>query len=196
MEYKRDNSLDRFIQVEFAKLNKEYYYYSSEVKDVEIGFMLTPLLGEIEQIKFNYRYSAKIDDFFGEKHRCICTKPISSPRVMYWELEYSDEKRLKSTSTTEFLRDYDIAIEITDVRKDGINYSIDDWNIPTSVLKTLNTDSSRFPYLYESYKEDIIRELLCRDYTDEYSYASSQYDLLIKAKFPNESVFLDYLNTK
>lgn len=191
-EYKVANSLDRFIKVEFAVVHKEYYSYSYDVKDVNLGFSLTPLQGTVEQVKFNYRYSAKIDEFYGEKHRCICTSPVSSSVVCYWEVDYSDEKRLKSVSTSEFIRDYDIAIEVTDVRKDGVNYSIDDLHIPSCVREVWDTDQGKYPYLYAARKEEIITDLLCPTYRSEYEYVEDKMGELLKSKFPRDYEFYKY----
>lgn len=195
-DYKAANSLDRFIKVEFAVVDKDYYSYSYDVKDVNLGFRLTPLQGTVEQVKFNYRYSAKIDDFYGEKHRCISTSPVSSPVVRYWEVDYSDEKRLKSVSTSEFIRDYDIAIEVTDVRKDGVNYSIDDLHIPSSVREVWDTDQGKYPYLYAARKEDIITDLLCPTYKREYAYVNDKMGELLKSKFPRDYEFYEYMMEK
>lgn len=195
-EYKATNSLDRFIKVEFAVVDKDYYSYSHDVKDVNLGFRLTPLQGTVEQVKFNYRYSAKIDGFYGEKHRCISTSPVSSPVVRYWEVGYSDERRLKSVSTSEFIRDYDIAIEVTDVRKDGVNYSIDDLHIPSSVRTVWDTDSVKYPYLYESIKEDIITDILCPTYQRKYEYVNDKIGKLLKSKFPRDYEFYEYMLDK
>ena len=195
-EYKAANSLDRFVKVEFAVVDKEYYSYSFDVKNVNLGFRLTPLQGPVDQLKFNYRYSAKIDDFYGDKHLCICTSPIKSSSVRYWEVDYSDEKRLKNVSTSEFIRDYDIAIEVTDVRKDGINYSIDDLHIPSSVREVWDTDKGKYPYLYEMRKEVIISDILCPSYKGEYSYISDKMGELLKNKFPRDYAFYEYMTDK
>lgn len=195
-DYKASKSLDRFIKVEFAVIDKDYYSYSYEVKDVNLGFRLTPLQGTVEQVKFNYRYSAKIDDFYGEKHRCICTSPISSSVLRYWEVDYSDEKRLKSVSTSEFIRDYDIAIEVTDVRKDGVNYSIDDLQIPSSVREVWDTDQGKYPNLYAARKEDIITALLCPTYKRKYAYVDGKMGELLKKKYPRDYAFYEYILEK
>lgn len=194
--YKNNNSLNRFVRIEFAELYKEYYSYSGDVKNVNIGFRLTPLQGKIEQIKFNYRYSAKINDFYGDKNNCISTSPFASPVVRYWEVNYSDEKKLKNSSTSEFNRDYDIKIEITDIRKDDKNYSITDFNIPESVVKVLEEDSIRYPYLYNSYKEDIAKDILRPDYKGYYDFKSEKITELLKSKFPREYSYSEYVATK
>ena len=191
-DYKIANSLDRFVKVEFAVIDKEYYSYSRDVKDVNLGFRLTPIQGTIEQIKFNYRYSAKIDDFYGDKHRCISTTPFNTPVIRYWGVEYSDEKRLKNVSTTEFIRDFNINIEITDVRIGGVNYSTDDLDIPSSIERLLNTDQGKYPNLYNLYRENIIADILCSSYKSRYLYISEKLSELMREKFPRDYAFIEY----
>lgn len=196
IKYKEDNSLSQFVTIEFAEIDKEYYSYSRDVKDVNIGFRLTPKEGRIEQIKFNYRYSAKINDFYGDKIYCISTTPFSNSVVRYWEVDYTNEKRLKNTSTSSFHRDYDIKIEITDIRKDGKNYSMLDLNIPVSITKVLDSDSIRYPYSYTAAKEDVIKDLLRADYKKNYEYKNEKIVELLKTKFPREYAYTEYLSTK
>lgn len=192
-DYKRTNGLDRFVSIEFAVLDKDYYSYSYDVKDVNMGFRLTPIEGTIEQVKFTYRYSAKINRFYGEKHSCISTTPFSSSVVRYWEVSYSDEKTLKNLTTDSFMRDYDIEIEITDVRKDGINYRLSDLRIPESVEKYLDND---LDIMESYYREKIIKELICKDYVRMYEYIMDQEKALLRSKFPRESVFIEYVEDR
>jgi len=195
-DYKQDNSLDNYVKIEFKEIDKEYYSYNHGVKNVNLGFTLTPLQGEIEQVKFNYRYSAKINDIFGDKHNCISTAPFSKPVVRYWEVGYSDEKTLKNTTTDSFVRDYDIEIEVTHVRKDGNNYRIEDLNIPRSVTNVFETDSVRSPYLYSSYKEDIIKELLNTDYIKDYQFVENKVKEVLEEKFPSEFAYMEFATKK
>lgn len=191
-EYKANNSLDRYVRIEFAKIDKDYYSYDYSVRNVNLGFKLTPLQGPIQQIRFTYRYSAKIHDIYGGKHNCISTTPFSSPVVRYWEVGYSDKNTLENETTSSFIRDYDMKIEITDVRKDGVNYSLDDLEVPEAVAKVLETDSLKYPYLYASYKEDIIRKLLVPDYQTESEYYQEKLEELIKEKFPEVFAYIEY----
>uniref|UniRef100_UPI003FD72A67 hypothetical protein n=1 Tax=Alistipes communis TaxID=2585118 RepID=UPI003FD72A67 len=197
VRYKADNSLDRFVKIEFAAIDKDYYTYSHDVKNVNFAFKLTPLDGKIEQLCFNYRYSAKINNVrYAEKHSCISTSPFSTPVTRYWEVGYSDEKKLKYKTSAEFRRDYDILFEITEVRKDGVNYSLDDLNIPEPVEKVLETDSIQYPYLHKSRKGDVIQKILCPAYQDRYDYTYDQFHQLLQQKFPKESAFMDYTDNK
>lgn len=189
-DYKRINSLDRFVKVEFATLDKDYYSYSFDVKNVDLGFRLTPIEGTIEQIKFTYRYSAKINKYFGDKHSCLTTSPFSTSVLRYWEVDYSDEKILKNLTTESFMRDYDIEIEITDVRKDGVNYRLSDLQIPSSVETYLENDMD---VLNDYYRVKIIEELICKDYLRLYEYVENQEKSLLRSKFPEESMFIEYV---
>lgn len=192
-DYKRTNGLDRFASVEFAVLDKDYYSYSYDVKDVNLGFRLTPFGGTIEQVKFTYRYSAKINKYYGEKHNCISTTPFSFPVIRYWEVDYSDEKTLKNLTTESFIRDYDIDIEITDVRKDGVNYRLSDLYIPSSVESYLD---NKLEVMESYYREKIIEELICKDYVRLYEYLGNQKKDLLRSKFPRESVFMEYVEDR
>ncbi|MBR4625574.1 MAG: hypothetical protein IKO56_08595 [Alphaproteobacteria bacterium] len=186
-KYIEDNSLSRFVTIEFDRLSKEYYSYSHDVKNVNFGFKLTPKDGaKIEQIKFNYRYSAKINDYRGEQHRCISTSPFSSPVVWYWECDYSDEKRLKGVSSEEFKRDYNIEFEVTDIRKDGKNYSIDDLNVPKSVKNYMDTTFA----LSSLYKEDVIKETIYPEYIAKSDYVYNHIKEEISKRYPKEYEFI------
>ena len=158
-QYKKDNALDRFVKIEFSAIDKEYYSYSYDVKNVHFAFKLTPLKGKVDQIRFNYRYSAKINDVqYAESHSCISTAPFSTTVIRYWEADYRDERRLKYTTSSEFKRDYNIVFEITEVRKDGINYDIGDLDIPESVESVFKTDSVQYPALYQMRKDAVIAD--------------------------------------
>lgn len=193
-KYKEKNSLSRYVKVEFAELYKEYYSYDYEVKNVHFGFKLTPLQGKVEQVKFTYRFSAKINDnVYGASHSCITTTPFSSSVVRYWEADYSDENTLKNMSTSSFIRDYDMKIEVTNVRKDGKNYSIDDLYIPKSV--TEYWDNS-LDFMEEDYRAGIIKSQINSAYKREYEYLTEQSDSLFKSKFPRVFEFYSLLKSK
>ncbi|MBO7568154.1 MAG: hypothetical protein J6T60_13790 [Bacteroidales bacterium] len=187
-KYIADNSLSRYVSIEFDHLDKDYYSYSHDVKDVHFAFKLTPKDGaKIEQIKFNYRYSAKINSYRGEQHLCISTSPFYSSVVRYWKVDYSDEKRLKNVSSSDFKRDYNIEFEITDIRMNGKNYSIDDFNVPKSVKNYMDTTFS-FSALY---KDDVIKETVYPEYVSKSEYIMKRLKEEISKKFPREYEFID-----
>jgi len=182
-KYLDENSLDKYVKVELAKIDKEYYSYSYDIRDVYLGFRLTPLQGAIEQIVFTYGYQAKIheDSKYYEKHRCRSTTPFFTPTIRYWEVDYSDRKLFSGHTVETFLRDYNLYIDVTHIRKDGINISTNDYNIPEEVSDYLKFGEND-DIMQDYYKEKIIKELINKDYLRCWEYYEKQADVLKEKK--------------
>ncbi|PKP17831.1 MAG: hypothetical protein CVU07_03270 [Bacteroidetes bacterium HGW-Bacteroidetes-23] len=174
-KYLAENSLDKYVKIELAKISKEYYDYIGELKEVNLGFRMTPLQGTVQQIRFNYGYKAKIhgDDNYYEKHRCIETDPLSSSRIGYWEVGYSDKDKFAGKNVETFLRDYNVYIEVVEIRKDGVNMSTDHFAVPEEVTKCLEVEKE-YPSLFDLYKEDLIKKLIRKDYTGKWEYINKK----------------------
>jgi hypothetical protein len=181
--YLQGHSLNKYVNIELAQIDKEYYEYIGEIKEVNLGFKLTPLQGPIEQIRFNYGYKPKIngDSKIYEKHSCISTSPFSSPMVRYWEVGYSDRDNFSGKNVETFLRDYNLFIEVTAIRKDGINLSTDDFSIPAKVSECLENEKD-YPALFEFSKDDLIKELINKDYVSKWDYKNKKADEIKEKK--------------
>jgi hypothetical protein len=174
-KYLEENSLDKYVKVELATINKDYYDYIGELKEVNLGFKLTPLRGPIEQISFNYGYKAKINgDKYFERHNCISTSPFSSPTIRYWEVEYSDKNDFAGKTVETFLRDYNLQIEVTKIRKNDINISTDDFNIPEEISDYFTYGDEDF--MKDYYKDKVIKKIIYKDYLDKWEYTSKKAD--------------------
>ena len=182
-KYKEENSLDKYVKIELAKIDKEYYSYTGGIKDVNLGFRLTPLQGKIEQLAFSYGYQAKLyeDNAYYEKHRCQTTTPLLTSVIRYWEVGYSDRKTFANHNVETFLRDHNLYIEITALRKDGVNISVDDISIPKTVSKCLEYEN-KYPSLYELFKDDVIKEFVYKEYLTEREYINNNADMIRKEK--------------
>lgn len=187
-KYDDDHSLSSYVAIDFKTLDKDYYSYSHDVKSVNLGFSLTPLKGKIEQVKFTYEVTSKLDSnvssyWNDDKGNCISTSPFSSTVIRYWEAPYSLEKKLKYKSTEEFVRDYDVNVKITAVRVAGENYSEDTMLTPYSVKSYLKYPSS--------YSEgELIKECIY----SEYKTAEELYnDLLQDALKASDKDCYDFL---
>ena len=173
-KYLAENSLDKYVKVELATIDKDYYDYIGELKEVNLGFRLTPLQGTIEQIRFNYGYKAKINgDKYFETHNCISTAPFSSPTIRYWEVGYSDKDLFGGKSVETFLRDYNLHIEITNIRKGGVNISTDDFNVPEEVSDYF-TYGENDDIMQDYYKDKVIKALVNKDYLDKWEYTNKK----------------------
>ena len=189
-EYKEQNKLETYVKIEFAELWKEYYSYSGDVKDVNVGFRVIPLKGTIEQLVFRYDIKSKISNSktigLYDGNRCLASSPIRSSKVLYWEADYSDEKYLKNMTNTEVKRDYDFIIEIVEVRVDGENLNEKLEAVPYSVNMALKYCSSDNNY----YADDIIKALVDSTYKSFNEYASPKYDEAFRKINPEVYDFL------
>jgi len=182
-KYLEENSLNKYVKVELAKIDKEYYSYSYGIKEVNLGFRLTPLQGTVEQIVFTYGYQAKIheNNKYYEKHRCRSTTPFSNPTIRYWEVDYSNRKLFSGHSVETFLRDYNLYIEITDIRKDGVNISTDDFDTPEVISDYLQYGEND-DFMRDYYREKIISKLINEDYLRRWEYYEKHADVLREKK--------------
>jgi len=194
-KYKEENSIEQYVKIELVEIDKEYYSYGNDVRNVNLGFRLTPLKGRIEQVRFGYSIEAKInekenDDIYSslysslDKNWCRSTSPFSRPVVRYWEADYTNEKILKYKTLKTFLRDYNIHIEVDKIRKDGKNMSKDDLNIPKAIEHHWEYENKEEEYLRDLYFDDVVKEILNKDYMKEYEYRRQEIDKILKEKYP------------
>lgn len=174
-KYLEDKSLNNYVKIELAQIDKEYYEYIGDLKKVNLGFKLTPIQGPVEQIRFNYGFKAKIngDGKYYEKHNCISTTPFSLPTIRYWEVQYSDRDNFSGYNVETFLRDYNLYIQITNIRKDGVNLSIDDFAVPPEVSECFE-DQKDYPSLFEFDKDKLIKDLISNNYIGKWDYESKK----------------------
>ena len=182
-KFLEENSLNKYVKIELAQIDKEYYEYAGGIKEVNLGFRLTPLQGTIEQIRFTYGYKPKIngDSKYYDKHSCISTSPFSYPTIRLWEVGYSDRDNFVGKDVQTFLRDYNLYLEITSIRKNGINISSDDFSVPKKVSECFENEKD-YPALFELSKDDLIKELINKDYISKWSYRNKKADELKEKK--------------
>lgn len=190
--------MNGLVTIELKKIDTEYYEYIGGVKNVDIGFLITPMQGTIQQVRFEYEYAPKLTETKSVKHSCICTSPISSPAIKWWEVDYSERERFGGETANSFLRDYNMNIKITGVRKNNTNYNIDDISIPESVRSYLDAQEDEWSarYMSDFYKKEVILSMIQSDYVEEWKYCSNKrmerlaaYDKLCHDIFSN---FIEY----
>jgi hypothetical protein len=181
--YLEENSLNKYVKIELVDIDKEYYsYYNNLLKEVNLGFRLTPLQGTIEQINFNYTYQEKKDEEWYKrpgKHYCISTQPFSTSTIRYDEVDFSDKNKFASYNVETFLIDYNLYIEITDIQKDGVNITTKDFLIPTIVSTCLEYEKN---YIFRRYEDDLIKELINENYIIYEDYLHNKYDEICEKK--------------
>lgn len=195
-KYKEDNSLSKYVKIELDKINTVYYTYLNEVSDVQLGFKLTPINDTIDQIVFAYGYHSKIEGESAkyDKKNCRLTTPFSTPVVKYWDVSYSERKIFAGyKDAASFLRDYNLHIEITDIRKNGVNISVNDLAIP-EIVKTCMDYKIEYGYIFESTREDLIKELINKNYISKWDFYSKEADAILKDKDELCFNFVEFIN--
>lgn len=190
-QLKKENSLDQYVEIEVVNISTNYYSFGG-VDNVHIGFRLTPLKETIEQLRFGYSIEPKINQDESssvyssilDKSWCLSTSPFSKTVVKYWEVGYSNERKLSGETTETLLRDYNINIEIDKVRIKGKNLSADDIKIPHSIGMYLDYGGSY-------YIDDIIQEYIDNNYIPEYRYITDGINNRLKEQ---DALAFEFLN--
>ena len=184
--YQERYNMDSVVLVVFDQLWKEYYSYIGGVKSVNVGFRITPLKGTIDQLVFRYEMITKVNNDGSNTidwlngHRCVATSPIITPKTLYWEADYHDEKRLEFCSTEEVRRDYDFIIEIVNVRVNGENFEDKLNAIPVTIQRALKYSTPEANW----YKDDIIKEFLNPEHLSFYEYTRPLYQATLEDHDP------------
>tara|TARA_B100001059_G_scaffold3131_1_gene2559 strand:+ start:602 stop:1609 length:1008 start_codon:yes stop_codon:yes gene_type:complete len=194
----QEMDLSNYVKIELVELDKEYYRSLGSLKEVKLGFRLTPLKGKLDQIVFSYDLEPKINE--REKsssytslynlNRCLYSRPLYSSKIGYWECDYSDRDLLGSKSISSLKRDYNLNIIVEEIRRNGINYDKDDFDIPFSIEQLWKYESSeKQGYMIEYYKEDIFKENIDDDFISVSEYLDTKFQEIRNKKFPLENEF-------
>ena len=181
--YLEENSLDKYVKIELVAIDKEYYTYSNELKNVSLGFELTPLKGTIEQLSFNYRYKSKINseiNYYG-RDGYVSFSPFSSPIIGYSEVMFVDKKAFADKNVETFLRDYNLFFEVTNICIDGVNISSNDFKVPEYLSAYFENDGYNDD-MREYYKGLIIKEMMNKNFLSIWKYQEIKADVLRKKK--------------
>lgn len=196
--FKEDNSLERYVKIELVEIDKDYYSYSLGIKDVHLGFRLTPLNGTVQQMRFSYRIEAKINETKSgrmysvlDMEWCFMSSPFTKPVIRYWKASYSDEKLLESKTVATLLRDYNLHIEIDKIRINDKNLSEEDLKIPESIKDYWRYEGDELMRSY--YIGDVVREVFKTEYVSEDNYIFKKWEESLKAK---DSVTYAFLNLR
>lgn len=161
-----------YVKIGFSSIDREYYPSSRVLKSVDIGFNITPLKGTVEQLKFSYKIKSKISEgrssyWDDDGGSCICSSPIYSTSVRYWELPYSLRDALQYKTSGEVVRDYDIIINVKRVRINGENIDESDFSMPYAISSYMSDRKDTY------YRDRVIQEYIDDKYKSIDEHASS-----------------------
>lgn len=180
------NNLNNYLKIELDRVKTDYYSYTSGVKDVSLGFKLTPLKGTVQQVVFYYSIEPKIDEdkedpLFGnllkDLNGCRSTTPFSRPVVRYWNVGYDWKDVLSGSSKNEVLRDYNIEIEIDRIRVNDTNLHKKDSELPYDIEQYIKYKESDIMVSY--YEESISKEYLNKRFVSLWDFKFKVQDSII-----------------
>jgi len=179
--YSNPIDLEDYVKVELGKVDTEYYGYSGGIREVDLGFRLTPKKGTIQQMVFEYTYKPKIG---GKEytHRCRTTKPFSKSVIRWWGVNYSEEKILGGETPYTIKRDYDFDINILKIRYKNENLSNDEMDIPFELRMRKKYMEENDKNMVASYEKDISEKLLKLPYKTLEDYYKPIKDSILLSK--------------
>lgn len=80
-------------------------------------------------------------------------------------------------------------IEITNIRKDGVNISINDFSVPEKVSECFEYEKD-YPTLFEMSKEDLIKDIINKDFVSKWEYKIKKAD---EVKEKKDNLCFDFL---
>ncbi|MGN0028522.1 MAG: hypothetical protein ACI35Q_02170 [Marinilabiliaceae bacterium] len=178
LDFKKENSLERLVTAKVIGIKKTYYSYINTIKGVYFVFGFTPLVDGVEQFRFNYSYDYKINSGRGrgEKHNCIYSQPLKGEDTGWYEADYFEREKLEDETFESFMQSHDFQIEITDVRVNGKNYSLEELNIPKAVTNLWDSDTEE--------NRDEVAKLINPEYESLQSYLAARKQETIERKDP------------
>lgn len=142
-DYKAHNSPGRFVKVEISRFLITHYEYFDGIDDAYFCFTVTPQQGAIDGLAFTFSYAPKEDDGFGDRETQDYTydTPLAGPTECRFEIDFLEREMFDGLTVEEFLERYDVRIEITEVSKDGEDYSLDALGIPEAIVAFWEEDT-------------------------------------------------------
>lgn len=183
----QNNNLNSYLKIELDRVNTNYYSYSNGVKDVRLGFKLTPLKGEIQQLVFYYSLTPKINEnkdnsllgnLLKDLNGCRSMTPFSRPITKYWKVDYSLEKELSGSTKVEVLRDYNLEIDIDRIRINNMNLDSDDSELPHEI--EMYNEYEDLEFMRGLYEEDISEKFLNKEYRSLRGLQQDVQDSIVK----------------
>ncbi|MDH6358011.1 hypothetical protein [Parabacteroides sp. PF5-9] len=193
--YKRSHSLNKYVEIELERINRDYYPYSREVRKTNLGFRITPISGKVERIVFGYKIVEKGNEeasSLSDYTRCQSSTSFSAPVLRYWEASRADLEILSDKSVEALLSDYTLYVNVEEIKIDGQTMSVNNLQMPESV-ENYYKYKDRSEFLRKKYAEDLIKEEVYSDYISESLYTLNAYDSYLKQRDPLAYRFLGLL---
>ncbi len=197
-KYKEERSLDNFVKVDLFDIKTE------DNRFTYVGFKITPLLGPIDKLDIDYVFIKKgnkknlseYDKFTITNERSMSYRihdKVPESKIM-WKLDYRNDDILKNKILEEVLKEYNFEFRLNSITKNGIWLSKHLTEIPNHIKWML--ESKEGSYMYQYYREDVVKEFIYKDFISYNRFKSSKIDSIAKTIDPKVIEFLELKDKK
>ncbi len=178
VKYWENHSLSRFAKVELS--NFSYI----KPQEAYIHFKITPLMGSLERIEFIFQFD---DDFLVDiSQHYIYSDPIHKTIEGAWRIDPDYCYVYKDITASEFSQMYDWSIMITNIRKNGVDYSILTLGIPQEILAILRE--------WTPENEEAVAKLFNPSYMSRDTYIQNKFEEELRDYDSLCYEFFDYID--
>ena len=213
------NDPKNLIRITPVNIDTEYYRYAGGVDEVTVKFKFEPLNGGIEQCQFEYGVfpiSSDVDSLLKAakelednglislggsfdrlfKGQCIHSKPILRTKTAWYEVPYSYEKIFAGETVASLTKGYDFIVRPTSVRKQGVTYDGEGFEMPESIENYLrwrekvgDWDADVKSGSAPLYTSDVAEEILKSTYEDRWEVGVAISDSIMNLQHPEAFKF-------
>lgn len=149
-KFEEKNNPKSYFKVEFVSIDKKYYNYNNDIKNINIKFKIIPLKGPIQGGSFRYSVIPKVTNDEVASGGCRFSHETKRSTIYQWETPYDVEEEFKNINTNTIKNKYSFDYSYMTVRKNNRTLnSTDLFDIPTTYKICLDKDTlDNFDYSY------------------------------------------------
>lgn len=191
-KYKKEKTINNFVGIELFDIQTKSNGYA------EIGFKFNIFKVPLEKLSFDYVFIEKgntkeISDWekysrLNERNMNVyISEKITNSKII-WENDYRNQDILKDKLLEDVLDKYVFKLKLNSISNNGVTIYEFDIKIPYSIERMWETKND---FMYEYYREDVIKEFLNNDFVRYDKFKNSKIDSIAKKIDPKTIEFLE-----
>lgn len=191
-KYEQEKSLNNYAVIELFDIQTE------KNDKAKIGFKITPLVGDISKLNFDYIFTKKGDNnklseydkfsITSDRAFDVDIKEIIKKPKIIWLVDYKNQDIFKNKLLEEVLHDYIFEMRVVSLRSNGVKYSKYDIDIPYSVKSLWENENSD---LYGFDKAYVVQKLLNKYFKSYNSFKKPKIDSIANDLYPEAYKFFN-----
>lgn len=183
-DYKKANSLNRYANIKCTEFSGTYSKYLNDLESASLRFDISSDAGHIKGLNFCYSIISKDGSYNSGRKTVNVYKAFTLSTYTYAILDFLVRNHLRDIKSEDFLKQYDVITEITEIQVNDKKYSLKDLKIPNTVENLLNNDHLKDTYIYQDFIGELIKEQFGVEYEGKAYYCDKLYAEYINSKYP------------